>query len=125
MKMDRAVQPGKGGTLCMTVQDCDEKGRGSFHNQVKGAGSCGKNNYGPAVPSAPALMITLWDAEEGPPQLMAVNIDVAVVRVCTNARKTLGPDGIPNSVWTIVHQANLGIYDSVSNSDLKSKVFTT
>ncbi len=40
-------------------------------------------------------------------------------------KKAPGPDGIPNSVWTIVHQTNPGILDAVFKVMLKSGVFPT
>ncbi len=51
----------------------------------------------------PALVATPLEDEEGPPLLMAEEIDAAVDRVCAKARNTPGPDGIQNSVWTMVH----------------------
>ncbi len=72
----------------------------------------------------PALVVTPQE-DEGPPLLTAEEIDVAVDRVCAKAKKALGPDGIPNSVWTIVHRANPGIFDAVFNIALKSGVFPT
>ncbi len=38
-------------------------------------------------------------------------------------RKAPWPDGIPNSVWTIVRRANPGIHDAIVNPALKSTVF--
>ncbi len=63
--------------------------------------------------------------EKGPPLWTAEEIDAAVDRVRAKAKKAPGPDGIPNSVWTIVHRANPGILDAVFNIALKSGVFPT
>ncbi len=68
----------------------------------------------------PALVVT---AEEGSPLLTAAEFDVAVDRVHIKARKTPGPDGILNSVWTIVYRANPVILDAVFKLALKSGVF--
>ncbi len=57
-------------------------------------------------------VVILWVAEEEVTLLTATEIDAAVDRVRTEARKAPGRDGIPNSVWTIVHRANPGILDS-------------
>ncbi len=74
-------------------------------------------------PQFPAPMVTLWEAEEGPLPLTAAEINAAVDRVRTKkARKAPGPDGRPNSVWTIVRWANPEILDIVFNSALKSGV---
>ncbi len=56
---------------------------------------------------------------------MADEIDAAVDRVRTKAKKAPRPNGIPNSVWTIVHRANPGILNAVFNVTLKSGVFPT
>ncbi len=55
--------------------------------------------------------------------MTAAEIDAAIDRVRTKARKGPGPKGIPNSMWTIVHQANPGMLDTVFNSVLKSRIF--
>ncbi len=68
-------------------------------------------------------MVTPHEAEEGSPLLMAVEINVAVDRVCIKTRLVPGTDGIPNSVRTIIHQANPGILNAVFNSALKRGVF--
>ncbi len=39
-----------------------------------------------------------WEEEEGPPLLMAGEIDAVVDQVRAKAKKASGPDGIPNSV---------------------------
>ncbi len=69
----------------------------------------------------PTLVVTT----EGPLLLTEEEIDAAVDRVCAKAKKALGPEGIPNSVWTIVHWANSGILDTVFNAALKSGVLPT
>ncbi len=46
-------------------------------------------------------------------------------RVRAKAKKAPSPDRIPNSVWTIVHQAYPGILDAVFNLALNSGVFPT
>ncbi len=76
-------------------------------------------------PQLPALVVTHWEDEEGPPLLTVEEIDAAVDRVRAKASKASGPDGIPNSVWTIVHRANPGTLDAVFNLVLKSGVFPT
>ncbi len=48
----------------------------------------------------PALVVALWEAEEGPPLWMATEIDAAGDWVCTMARRAPDPKGIPNSVRT-------------------------
>ncbi len=73
----------------------------------------------------PALVVTHQEDEEGPSLLTAEEIDAAVDRVRAKAKKTPSPDGIPNSVWAIVHRANPGILDTVFNLALKSGVFPT
>ncbi len=67
-------------------------------------------------------MGTPQEDKEGPPLLMAGEIGVAVDRVCARAKKAPGPDGIPNSMWTIIHRANPGILDAVFNIALKNRV---
>ncbi len=61
------------------------------------------------------LKVTPQEAEERPPLLMAEEIYVAVDRVRAKAKKVLGLDGIPNSVWTITHRANPEILNVVFN----------
>ncbi len=56
---------------------------------------------------------------------MVEKIDAVVDRVRAKAKKALGPDGIPNNVKTIVHQANNGILDTVFNAVLRSGVVPT
>ncbi len=73
----------------------------------------------------PALVITCREDEEGPPLLTAEEIDAAVDRVRIKAKKAPGPEEIPSSVWTIVHQTNPGILEGVFNLALKSGVFPT
>ncbi len=72
----------------------------------------------------PALVATPREDEEGPSQLTAEEIDVAVDRVRTKAKKAPGLDGIPNSVWTIVHRTNPGRLDVFSVA-LENGVFPT
>ncbi len=83
------------------------KGRksASSHNRVNGAVSCWEN-HGRLFPQLPALVVTPREVEEGPPLLMEEEIDAAIGRVCTKAKKAPGPDGIWNSVWTVVLCAN-------------------
>ncbi len=97
---------------------------GVHRNRVNGAGSCG-TVMDQLFSQLPALVVTSWEDREGPPLLTAEEIDVAVERVRAKAKKMPGPDGIPNSVWTIVHRANPGILDAVFNKALKSGVFPT
>ncbi len=71
-------------------------------------------------PQLPALVVTPREDKEGPPLLMAEEINAAVDRVRAKVKKAPGPDRIPNNVWTIVHQANPGILVAVFNLALKS-----
>ncbi len=73
----------------------------------------------------PALVVTTREAEEGSSLLKAAEIDAAVNRIRDNARKAPRPDGIPDSVWAIVHRANHRILATVFNSVLKNGVFPT
>ncbi len=75
------------------------------------------------LPQLPAPVVTPREDEEGPPLLTAEEIDAAVDQVRAKAKKAPGPDEIPNSVWTIIHQANPGILNVVFNLALKSGVF--
>ncbi len=56
---------------------------------------------------------------------MAAEIDVAVDRVCTKARKAPESDRISNNLLTMVLYADPGILDIVFNPALKSRVFPT
>ncbi len=67
-------------------------------------------------PQLSALVVTPWEAEEGPSLLMIAEINAAVDRACIEARKAPGPNEIPYSGWTIVHRANPGILNLVFNS---------
>ncbi len=76
-------------------------------------------------PQLPALVVTHWEAKEGPPLLKAAETDAVVDRVYTKARKVLGPNEIPNSVWKTIYRANPGILDLVFNMALKSGLSPT
>ncbi len=122
--MDGAVQPGREGTLQSTIQDRIEEGRGPPITERMEPEAVGKI-MDHLFPQLPALVVTPQEDEEGPPLLTAEEIDAAVDQVRAKAKKAPGPDGIPNSVWTIVHRANPRILDAVFNLALKSGVFPT
>ncbi len=127
--MDGAVQPGGGGTLWSTIHGLPYKikmkkvGRGgppiTQRMELEAVGKIMDQPF----PQAPALVVTPGEVEERPLLLMEGEIYAAVDRVCTNAKKALGPDGILKSVWTI--RANSGILNTVFNVALKSGVAPT
>ncbi len=87
------------------IQDCHEKGRGSHTNEQIEPEAVGRI-MDHLLPQFLVPVITLQKAEEWPSLLTAAEINVAVDRVYTKARKAPGPDGIFNSVLIIVLWAN-------------------
>lgn len=62
------------------------------------------------------------EVEDFPP-LTEPEIEAVVDHCRSKAKKTPGPDEIPNSVWSIVHRANPGWLTTVFNADLSEGVF--
>ncbi len=122
--MDGAVQPSRGepfGQLYKIVMKKVGKPLVTEQMEPEGVGRIKDQLF----QQLQALVATPWEDEEGPPLLTVEEIDVAVDRVCTKAKKAQGLDGIPNSEWTIVQRANPGTLDTVFSTDLKSGVLPT
>ena len=76
-------------------------------------------------PQHPALTDPPLEVEGVIPPLSEAEVDAAVERIRSKAKKAPGPDGILNSVWTIVHRALPGILAAVFNVCLRSGTFPT
>ncbi len=123
-QMDGAVQPSGRWTLWTTIQDCDEKVK-VYPITERMEPEAVDRIVDQLFLQLPALVVTPWEAVEGTPLMTASEIDVTVDWVRTKARQAPMPDGILNSVWTIVHWTNPAILDVVFISTLKSWAFPT